>query len=62
MLQTVLSVDVCADPAAEEFKYEASCDVRDLITLDDVVEECELGPNGCASSTSSSNSTSLHDS
>ena len=38
----------CADPAAEEFKYPVSIDVRDLITLDDVMSEMQLGPNGCA--------------
>jgi hypothetical protein len=37
-----------ADPAAENFTYEASCDIRDLITIDDVMEECNLGPNGYA--------------
>lgn len=35
-----------ADPAAEEFAYPVSFDVRDLVTLEDVVEECSLGPNG----------------
>lgn len=35
-----------ADPAAEEFQYPVSFDVRDLVTLEDVVEECQLGPNG----------------
>ena len=39
-----------ADPAAEEFKYPVSIDVRDLITLDDVMSEMQLGPNGCARS------------
>ena len=34
------------DPAAEEFQYPVSFDVRDLVTLEDVVEECQLGPNG----------------
>ena len=35
-----------ADPAAEQFNYPVSIDVRDLITLDDVAEELGLGPNG----------------
>ncbi len=35
-----------ADPAAEQFKYPVSIDVRDLITLDDAMEELQLGPNG----------------
>jgi len=34
------------DPAAEKFEYEPSIDIRDLITLDDVMEEMDLGPNG----------------
>lgn len=34
------------DPAAEEFKYPVSIDVRDLVTLDDVMQEMQLGPNG----------------
>lgn len=34
------------DPAAEEFVYNCDIDIRDLITVDDCMEECELGPNG----------------
>ncbi|WFD29862.1 hypothetical protein MSPP1_000876 [Malassezia sp. CBS 17886] len=34
------------DPAAEHFEYEPSIDVRELISLDDVMEEMDLGPNG----------------
>lgn len=34
------------DPAAETFSYEPDLDIRDLITLEDVMEELELGPNG----------------
>eukprot|EP01129_Flabellula_baltica_P014132 TRINITY_DN6711_c0_g1_i2.p1 TRINITY_DN6711_c0_g1~~TRINITY_DN6711_c0_g1_i2.p1 ORF type:complete len:279 (-),score=55.02 TRINITY_DN6711_c0_g1_i2:22-834(-) len=34
------------DPAAEVFQYPVSIDIRDLITLDDVMEELEFGPNG----------------
>ncbi|EGG06912.1 uncharacterized protein MELLADRAFT_106395 [Melampsora larici-populina 98AG31] len=34
------------DPAAEEFEYEPSIDIRDLISLEDVMEELEFGPNG----------------
>ncbi len=34
------------DPAAEAFEYDAAFDVRDLISLDDVMEEYALGPNG----------------
>lgn len=32
--------------AAEEFKYAVSVDVRDLISVSDVAEEFQLGPNG----------------
>lgn len=34
------------DPAAEEFVYEPDVDIRELITLEDVMEEMHLGPNG----------------
>mmetsp|Transcript_4409 Transcript_4409/g.8325 ORF Transcript_4409/g.8325 Transcript_4409/m.8325 type:complete len:291 (+) Transcript_4409:150-1022(+) len=34
------------DPAADAFKYQVSLDVRDLISLEDVMEEMKLGPNG----------------
>jgi len=34
------------DPAAEEFAYEPDLDIKDLITLEDVMEELHLGPNG----------------
>lgn len=34
------------DPAAEQFKYECILDVRDLISVDDVMELTKLGPNG----------------
>lgn len=34
------------DPAAEHFEYEPTIDIRELITLEDVMEEMELGPNG----------------
>ena len=34
------------DPAAEEFGHEPDLDIRDLITLEDVMEEMGLGPNG----------------
>lgn len=36
------------DPAAETFLYPTSIDIRELVTLGDVMEELELGPNGCA--------------
>lgn len=35
------------DPAAEAFGYPVSIDIRDLISLDDVMTELQLGPNGC---------------
>ncbi|KAL2916358.1 hypothetical protein HK105_204114 [Polyrhizophydium stewartii] len=34
------------DPAAENFEYEPTVDIRELITLDDVMEELQYGPNG----------------
>jgi Conserved hypothetical ATP binding protein len=40
------NAQVNLDPAAESFEYDVAFDVRDLITLSDVMEELELGPNG----------------
>lgn len=36
------------DPAAEHFTYPVQCDIRELISVDDVMEDNELrfGPNG----------------
>ncbi|KAF7724753.1 ATP binding protein [Apophysomyces ossiformis] len=34
------------DPAAENFEYEPTIDIRELITLEDVMEELDYGPNG----------------
>lgn len=34
------------DPAAEFFEYSASFDIRDLICLEDVMDELGYGPNG----------------
>lgn len=34
------------DPAAENFAYDCYVDVRDLISVDDVMEELDYGPNG----------------
>lgn len=34
------------DPAAEHFDYPVTIDIRDLISLDDVMEEMDYGPNG----------------
>lgn len=34
------------DPAAENFEYEPTIDIRELISLGDVMEEMDLGPNG----------------
>ncbi|KKK13675.1 hypothetical protein P175DRAFT_0555227 [Aspergillus ochraceoroseus IBT 24754] len=34
------------DPAAEHFEYTPDLDIRELITLEDVMEELGLGPNG----------------
>lgn len=34
------------DPAAENFEFKPVLDIRDLISLPDVMEELEFGPNG----------------
>ena len=34
------------DPAADDFRYPVTADVRELISLEDVMEEEDLGPNG----------------
>lgn len=34
------------DPAAEKFDYDPTIDIRDLISLNDVMDELEFGPNG----------------
>ena len=34
------------DPAAERFEYEPSIDIRELISLEDVMSELGYGPNG----------------
>ena len=34
------------DPAAEDFVYEPDIDIKELISLEDVMEEMHLGPNG----------------
>jgi len=34
------------DPANEHFKYQCDIDIKNLITLDDAMEEMDLGPNG----------------
>ena len=34
------------DPANENVNYACNIDVRDLITLEDAMEEYNLGPNG----------------
>lgn len=34
------------DPAADPTEYEFTIDIKDLISLEDVMEELELGPNG----------------
>ncbi|KAF5870188.1 putative atp binding protein [Botrytis fragariae] len=34
------------DPAAETFSHEPDLDIKDLISLEDVMEEMSLGPNG----------------
>lgn len=34
------------DPAATNFDYQPAVDIKDLINLEDVMEELEFGPNG----------------
>ncbi|KAJ0006858.1 hypothetical protein Pint_30798 [Pistacia integerrima] len=34
------------DPAAENFDYPVAMDIRELVSLEDVMEELGLGPNG----------------
>ena len=34
------------DPAADYVPYQYAVDIRDLISLNDVMEEFKLGPNG----------------
>ncbi|KAL0585389.1 hypothetical protein ABG067_004921 [Albugo candida] len=34
------------DPAAEQFEYPVAFDIRDLISVEDVMEELGYGPNG----------------
>lgn len=34
------------DPAAERFEYEPSIDIRELVSLEDVMTELDYGPNG----------------
>jgi GTPase SAR1 family protein len=34
------------DPAADHFAYPVSADIRELVSLEDVMEELNLGPNG----------------
>ena len=46
LAQTYSQYVKCADPAAEDFAYPVSFDVRDLISLQDAMDELKLGPNG----------------
>ena len=34
------------DPAAEDFAYEPDLDIKELISLEEVMEDMGLGPNG----------------
>lgn len=40
------SITVNLDPGAEELPYEPDVDVRDWVSLTDVMKEYDLGPNG----------------
>lgn len=46
LYRVVFMYCVCIDPAAEEFHYPVTLDIRELITVEDVMEELNLGPNG----------------
>jgi hypothetical protein len=46
LLSLLLYVTFPADPAAEAFGYPVSIDIRDLVSLEDVMGELQLGPNG----------------
>lgn len=37
------AIAINLDPAAEKFHYQPTIDIRDLVTLEDVMEEMELG-------------------
>ena len=41
-----LGLYVNLDPAAEDFDFEPDVDIKDLISLDDAMQEMQLGPNG----------------
>jgi hypothetical protein len=41
-----LGLYVNLDPAAEQFDFEPDVDIKDLISIDDAMEEMQLGPNG----------------
>jgi GTPase SAR1 family protein len=34
------------DPAAEEFETQPAIDIKDLVSLDEVMKELDFGPNG----------------
>lgn len=34
------------DPAADKFEYPPSIDIKDLVSLEEVMQDLELGPNG----------------
>lgn len=40
------AIYVNLDPAAESFVYQPDVDIKELISLEDVMEELSLGPNG----------------
>ncbi|GIL61781.1 hypothetical protein Vafri_16166 [Volvox africanus] len=45
-LPPILLPSLSLDPAAEAFQYPVSLDIRDLVSLEDVMQELGLGPNG----------------
>ena len=44
-MQRVLHV-ANLDPASDTYEYECAFDVRELVSLEDVMEQLEYGPNG----------------
>jgi hypothetical protein len=45
-LDEYLGLYVNLDPAAEDFDFEPDVDIKNLISLDDAMDEMQLGPNG----------------
>ena len=46
LLHTHIKIACIPDPANDNVPYEAAVEVKDLVALEDVMEEFKLGPNG----------------